>query len=77
MGRSFDEGNAVSYDLSLTGKGPLNLTLARQVLGGDNQSDEGAWNRSSLTASILFTPDEIGVGVVGDEVPAADRGRDF
>lgn len=73
----------MSYDLSITGSGDLDLDLARTVLGGDPDapkdlpSDEALWLRDALSASILFTRDEIGIGVSGDDVSSAERARDF
>lgn len=70
-------GHHVSYDMAIVGDGDLDLDLARNVLGVAAGRDELDWLRDGLTASVLLTPDEIGVGISGNRVPAAERTRDF
>jgi hypothetical protein len=74
-----DNGSDVSYDLNLTSDSDsdLDLDLARRVFGGDPDCDEVNWLRDTLAATILLTPEEIDVGIAGDDAPQADRARDF
>lgn len=64
----------MSYDLYLLGDGDLDLDAARAALG---DGDELVWDRATLSATFLLTPEEIDIGVVGDDAPAAERARDF
>lgn len=67
----------MSYDLNLVGDGELDLDVARKVLGGDPDSDEAEWSREALQATILFTPEEIDIGIVTTDAAQAERARDF
>jgi hypothetical protein len=70
----------VSYDLSIRPVGPtLDLAAARVafVARAEGEGDELVWESDALSASILLTEAEIGIGVTGDDVPTADRAREF
>lgn len=56
----------MSYDLLILGDGEL-----------DVEPDECEWIRGTVAATFVLTREEIGVGVVGDDAPAAERARDF
>ena len=66
----------MSYDLRLIGDGTLDLDAARAALGGGD-GVEVEWERDTLSATFVLAPREIGVGVVGDDAPPAERARDF
>ena len=70
-------GHHVSYDLAIIGDRDLDLDVARNVLGVAAGCDEVDWLRDALTATVVLTPDEIGVGISANRVPAAERARDF
>ena len=70
----------MSYDLSILPVGAsLDLAAARAALSGraEGEGDELVWESDALSASIVLTEAEIGIGVSGDDVPAADRAREF
>jgi len=70
----------VSYDLSILPVGAsLDLAAVRAAFGerAEGEGDELVWESDALSASIVLTEAEIGIGVNGDDVPAADRARDF
>jgi hypothetical protein len=67
----------VSYDLAIVGTGELDLDLAAAALGGEPDEDELVWERDAVTATIVLTPEEIGIGVVGDDAPREQRAREF
>lgn len=67
----------MSYDLNLIGDGDLDLDLARAAFDCDPDCDEVLWLRDALSATVLFTEEEIDVGIVSDDAPQADRARDF
>ena len=67
----------MSYDLSITGAGELDLDAARAVLGVPAGEDELTWERDALSATVVLDPQEIGIGVVADDAPREQRAREF
>ena len=70
----------MSYDLSIRpdGAATLDLAAARAAFArAEGDGDELVWESDALSASILLTEAEIGIGVTGDDVPAAERAREF
>jgi len=69
----------VSYDLVLLPTaGPLDVDRARDAFRiAEGEGEELVWEAQALTATILLTPAEIGIGVSGEDAPAAERARDF